>query len=42
VVLTAANTLTDGVHTLSDVEVIPKPFALDGLLATVERYARNR
>ena len=39
VVLTAANTLTDGVHTLSDVEVIPKPFALDALLAVVDRYA---
>ena len=41
VVLTAANTLTDGVHTLSDVEVIPKPFALDALLAVVDRYASN-
>ena len=40
VVLTAANTLTDGVHTLSDVEIIPKPFALDSLLAVVDRYAR--
>ena len=39
VVLTAANTLTDGVHTLSDVEVIGKPFALETLLALVERYA---
>jgi CheY-like chemotaxis protein len=39
VVLTAANTLTDGVHTLSDVEVIPKPFALDSLLAVVARHA---
>ena len=39
VVLTAANTLSDGVHTLSDVEIIPKPFALDALLAVVERYA---
>ena len=38
-VLTAANTLSDGVHTLSDVEIIPKPFALDALLAVVERYA---
>jgi CheY-like chemotaxis protein len=39
VVLTAANTLTDGVHTLSDVEVIGKPFALDTLVTVVERYA---
>ena len=39
VVLTAANTLTDGEHTLSGVEVIPKPFALDSLLAVVDRYA---
>jgi two-component system nitrogen regulation response regulator GlnG len=39
VVLTAANTLTDGVHTLADVEVIGKPFALDTLIALVERYA---
>jgi CheY-like chemotaxis protein len=38
-VLTAANTLTDGVHTLADVEVIGKPFALDTLVALVERYA---
>jgi CheY-like chemotaxis protein len=39
VVLTAANTLTDGIHTLSDVEIVTKPFALDELLALVERYA---
>ena len=39
VVLTAANTLTDGVHTLSDVEVLAKPFELDTLLAVVGRYA---
>ena len=39
VVLTAAHTLTDGVHPLSDVEIIPKPFALDSLLAIVDRYA---
>ena len=39
VVLTAANSLTDGVHTLSNVEIMPKPFALDSLLAVVERYA---
>jgi DNA-binding response OmpR family regulator len=39
VVLTAANTLTDGVHTLSGVEIVGKPFVLDGLLALVGRYA---
>jgi CheY-like chemotaxis protein len=39
VVLTAANTLTDGGNTLSGVEIIPKPFALDSLLAVVERHA---
>jgi len=39
VVLTAANTLTDGVHTLAGVEVIGKPFALDSLMAVVERHA---
>ena len=39
VVLTAAHTLTEGVHPLSDVEIIPKPFALDSLLAIVDRYA---
>ena len=31
VILTAANTLTDGVHTLSDVEIVEKPFAPDAL-----------
>lgn len=31
-VLTAANTLTDGLHTLSDVEIVTKPFAFDELL----------
>ena len=39
VILTAANTLTDGVHTLSDVQIMEKPFALDALLALVARYA---
>ena len=39
VILTAANTFTDGVHTLSDVEIVEKPFALDALLVLVERYA---
>jgi DNA-binding response OmpR family regulator len=41
VVLTAANTLADGIHTLSDVEIVTKPFALDELLALVERYANH-
>lgn len=39
VILTAANTLTDAVHTLSDVEIVEKPFALDALLEIVARYA---
>jgi CheY-like chemotaxis protein len=39
VVLTAANTLIDGAHTLTDVEVIGKPFALDTLIQVVQRYA---
>ena len=41
VVLTAANTLTDGNHILSDVEIVAKPFALDDLLAVVGRYANR-
>jgi CheY-like chemotaxis protein len=39
VVLTAANPWTDGVHTLSGVEIVGKPFALDELLTLVDRYA---
>lgn len=39
VVLTAANTLSDGVYTLSGVEIVQKPFALDELLALVARHA---
>ena len=39
VVLTASNTLSDGVHALSDVEIVTKPFALDALLTVVDRYA---
>ena len=39
VVMTASNTLSDGTHTLSDVEIVGKPFALDALLAVVERHA---
>ena len=41
VVLTAANTLSDGVHTVSDVEIVGKPFALDELLEVVGRYAHR-
>ena len=41
VVLTAANTLSDGVHTVSDVEIVGKPFALDELLEVVGRYANR-
>lgn len=39
VVVTAANTLTNGARTLSDVETLRKPFALDTLLTLVDRYA---
>jgi CheY-like chemotaxis protein len=39
VVVTAANTLTDGARTLSDVETLHKPFELDTLLTVVDRYA---
>ena len=39
VVVTAANMLSDGVHTLSDVEILRKPFDLSTLLTTVARYA---
>ena len=38
VVVVTANTPTVAVHALSDVEIVPKPFALDTLLAVVERY----
>ena len=38
VVLTAGTTLSDGTHTLSDVEFLFKPFELDTLLALVSRY----
>lgn len=41
VVLTAANTLTDGVHSVSDVEIVAKPFGLDELLEVVGRYANR-
>ena len=39
VVLTAANTLSDGGYTLSGVEIVQKPFALDELLAVVAKHA---
>jgi CheY-like chemotaxis protein len=39
VVVTAAGNLSDGAGTLSSVEVLYKPFALDILLPTVARYA---
>jgi CheY-like chemotaxis protein len=39
VVMTAADTLSDGAHTLSDIEVLEKPFELDMLLTVVGRYA---
>ena len=38
VVLTAGTSLSDGTHTLSDVEFLFKPFELDTLLALVSRY----
>jgi CheY-like chemotaxis protein len=39
VVVTAAGQLSDGARTLSNVEVLHKPFALETLLPTVARYA---
>ena len=39
VVLTAANTLSDGAQTLTGIEVIEKPFELDALLSVVGKYA---
>jgi DNA-binding response OmpR family regulator len=42
VILTAANTLSDGVHALTEIEVMAKPFELDTLLAVVRRYAAGR
>ena len=38
VVVTAANVLNDGVRSLSDVEILRKPFDLDTLLTVVDRY----
>jgi CheY-like chemotaxis protein len=39
VVVTAAGNVSDGARTLSSVEVLHKPFALEILLPTVARYA---
>jgi len=39
VVVTAANMFSDGVHTLSDVEILRKPFDVSTLLTTAARYA---
>jgi CheY-like chemotaxis protein len=39
VVVTAAGNLSDGARTLSSVEALHKPFALEILLPTVARYA---
>jgi len=39
VVLTAVSSLSDGSHTLSNVEIMEKPFELDTLLGLVGRYA---
>ena len=38
VVVTAANVLNNGVHSLSDLEILRKPFDLEALLAVVDRY----
>jgi CheY-like chemotaxis protein len=39
VVVTAATVMNDGARTLSDIEILRKPFDLDTLLAVVDRYA---
>jgi CheY-like chemotaxis protein len=39
VVVTAANMLSDGVHTLSGLEILRKPFDVSTLLTTVARHA---
>ena len=39
VVVTAAGKLSDGAHTLSNVEILYKPFTLEILLPVVARYA---
>jgi CheY-like chemotaxis protein len=38
-IVTAANSLSDGVRTVTDVDVLRKPFDLDALLTLVGRYA---
>jgi CheY-like chemotaxis protein len=38
VVVTAANALNNGVQSLSDLEILRKPFDLEALLAVVDRY----
>ena len=38
VVVTAANALSNGAHSLSDIEILRKPFDLEALLAVVDRY----
>jgi CheY-like chemotaxis protein len=42
VVVTAAGHLSDGARTLSSVEALPKPFALEVILPVVARYAALR
>jgi CheY-like chemotaxis protein len=39
VVLTAVSSVSDGTHTLDDLEIMEKPFELDALLSVVRRYA---
>ena len=39
VLVTAANVASHGMPTLPDVEILRKPFELDGLMTIVERYA---
>ena len=39
VLVSAANMLSDGVHSFSDIEMLRKPFDLNTLLTTVARYA---
>jgi len=39
VIVTAANTWSDEICSLSDLEILRKPFALESLLSVVSRYA---
>lgn len=39
VLVTAANVASHGMPTLPDVEILRKPFELDGLITIIERYA---